>query len=140
VTARLSLRPPLVALFWVVIVDYLAQIPYYSVNYYFPHHAPPTVSSVVLLGLTLAWFLIGYFTVRRRRFGYWVLLSFLVVEGLFYLRTLLLGSVAFQLQNPHPVIVAVFIIGYVTGIVSLVYAIVLVVSRSRFHVNMIDTK
>ena len=139
-TAPLSLHPPLVVLFWVVIVDYLAQIPYYSVNYYFPHHAPPTVSSVVLLGLTLAWFLIGYFTVRRRRFGYWVLLSFLVVEGLFYLRTLLAGSVAFQLQNPHPVIVAVFIIGYVTGIVSLVYAIVLVVSRSRFHVNMIDTK
>ena len=139
-TAPLSLHPPLVVLFWVVIVDYLAQIPYYLVNYYFPHHAPPTVSSVVLLGLTLAWFLIGYFTVRRRRFGYWVLLSFLVVEGLFYLRTLLLGSVAFQLQNPHPVIVAVFIIGYVTGIVSLVYAIVLVVSRSRFHVNMIDTK
>lgn len=139
-TAPLSLHPPLVVLFWVVIVDYLAQIPYYLVNYYFPHHAPPTVSSVVLLGLTLAWFLIGYFTVRRRRFGYWVLLSFLVVEGLFYLRTLLAGSVAFQLQNPHPVIVAVFIIGYVTGIVSLVYAIVLVVSRSRFHVNMIDTK
>jgi len=132
-SARPRLHPPLVVLFWVVIVDYLAQIPYYLVNYYFPHHAPPTISSIVLLGLTLAWFLIGYFTIGRRRFGYWLLLSFLVVEGLFYVQTLLLGAAAYQLQNPHPVILAVFIIGYVTGIVSLVYAVVLVVFRSRYR-------
>jgi len=28
-SAPLRLRPPLAALFWVVIVDYLAQLPYY---------------------------------------------------------------------------------------------------------------
>jgi len=133
VTDRLALRPPLVVLFWVVIVDYLAQIPYYLVNYYVPSGRPPTVSAVVLLGITLAWFLIGYFSIRRRRFGYWVLLSFVVVEGLFYLRTLLFGAAAYQLQNPHPVIMAVFLIGYATGIVSLAYAVFLVVFRSRYQ-------
>jgi len=132
-SAPLRPHPPLAVLFWVVIVDYLAQFPYYLVNYYLPHHTPPTISSIVLLGLTLAWFLIGYFTIGRRRFGYWLLLSFLVVEGLFYVQTLLLGAAAYQVQNPHPVILAVFIIGYVTGIVSLVYAVVLVVFRSRYR-------
>ncbi len=124
--------PPLAVLFWVVIADYLAQIPYYIVNYYVPHRALPTLSSLVLLGLTLAWFLVGYFGLRaRRRFGYWVLLSFLLVEGLFYLHTLVFGAVAFQLANPNLVIKAVFLIGYATGIVSLIYFVALIVFRKR---------
>jgi hypothetical protein len=124
--------PALFVLFWVVIADYLAQIPYYLVNYYIPHHALPTPSSVVLLGLTLAWFLIGYFALRaRRRYGYWLLVSFLAVEGLFYLNTLIFGGAVLQLNNPSLAIRAVFVVGYVTGIVSLIYAVALVIFRSR---------
>jgi hypothetical protein len=93
------------------------------------------VSSFVLLGLTLAWFLVGYIAVRRRPFGYWVLLSFVIVEGLFYLRTLLFGPVAFQLANPSVLIKIVFLIGYATGIVSLAYVVFLVVFRSRYQVE-----
>jgi hypothetical protein len=67
-------RPPLAALFWVVVADYFAQVPYFLVNYYFPHQTPPSVSAIVLLGLTLAWFLLGYFGFRaQRRYGYWLL-------------------------------------------------------------------
>jgi NADH:ubiquinone oxidoreductase subunit K len=118
---------------WVVIVDYMAQIPYYVVNYYIPHHAAPSASSVALLSLTLLWFLIGYFGLRKRkRFGYWLLQSFLLVEGLFYLRTLLFGAAALQLENPDPVIRAVFLIGYATGIVSLFYFAMLIVFRRRY--------
>lgn len=124
--------PPLIVLFWVVIADYLAQIPYYFVIYYIPHHVPPTLSSVVLLGLTLTWFLVGYFGHRAHRpFGYWVLLSFLLVEGLFYLRTLLLGVAVFQLENPSLVVRIVFLIGYATGIISLLYFAALVAFRAR---------
>jgi hypothetical protein len=127
--------PPLVVVFWVVIIDYLAQIPYYLVNYYIPAQTPPTVSSIVLLGATLAWFLVGYFGFRARRpFGYWVLLSFLLVEGLFYLTTLLFGTAALQLLKPNPVITVVFVIGYVTGIVSLFYFAMLVAFRRRYRV------
>jgi hypothetical protein len=132
----MSLRrvPPLGVLFWVVITDYLAQIPYYLANYYIPHHTVPTLSSLVLLGLTLAWFLIGYFGLRaHRRFGYWVLLSFALVEGLFYLFTLLFGAGAFQLLNPSPVIRIVFVIGYATGIISLIYVVALVVFRRHYQ-------
>jgi hypothetical protein len=85
--------------------------------------------------LTLAWFLIGYFGLRtHRRFGYWVLLSFVLVEGLFYLRTLLFGAAAFQLDNPSVVIRIVFMIGYATGIVSLVYFAALIIFGARYRI------
>ena len=126
--------PPLPVLFWVVVADYVAQIPYYLVNYYVPHRAAPTLSSVVLLGLTLAWFLVGYIGLRaHRRFGFWVLLSFLLIEGLFYLRTILFGAAAYQIANPNLVIKIVFLTGYVTGVVSLTYFVLLLVFRSRYQ-------
>jgi hypothetical protein len=125
--------PPLVVLFWVVIVDYLAQVPYYLVNYYLPHRTPPSVSAIVLLSLTLAWFLVGYFAYRaHRRYGFWVLLSFLAVEGLFYLNTMLFGGLGVLLGTPNPVLRIVFLVGYVTGLLSLTYAVLLVVFRTRY--------
>ncbi|WP_308466716.1 hypothetical protein [Rathayibacter soli] len=126
--------PPLVLLFWVVIVDYLAQIPYYMVNYYIPDHTPPTLSAIILLGSTLAWFFIGYFgNHAHRRYGYWVLLSFLLVEGLFYLRTLLFGTAVLQLENSNLVVRIVFLIGYATGIVSLLYFAALIIFRAHYR-------
>ncbi|MGH7862604.1 MAG: hypothetical protein ACRENM_04980, partial [Candidatus Dormibacteraceae bacterium] len=94
---------------------------------------PPTVSAIILLGLTLAWFLVGYFGQRaHRRFGFWVLLSFLLVEGLFYLRTLLFGHVAFQLDNSNLVVRMVFLIGYVTGVISLLYAAAIIAFHTQY--------
>jgi hypothetical protein len=128
--------PPLVVLFWVVIADYAAQIPYYLVNYSIPHGSAPTLRSLVLLGMTLAWFLIGYFALLQgRRVGYWLLLSFLLIEGVFYLLTILFGAVAFQLDNHSWVNRIVFLIGYATGIVSLLYTVLLLVFRSRYLVE-----
>jgi hypothetical protein len=126
--------PPLPVLFWVVVADYLAQIPYYIVNYGIPYHAAPTVSALVLLGLTLTWFLVGYFGLRaHRRFGYWVLLSFLLIEGLFYVQTLLFGTAVFQLENPHLVNRIVFSIGYASGIISLLYFAALITFRAQYR-------
>lgn len=109
-------------LFWITIVNYIAQIPYYLYNYYFPYHVLPTVSAVVLLGLTLVWFLSGYFrTVRKSKYGFALLVSFLSVEALFYLHSFLFGAFFFQMQNPHPIIKTVFIIGYISGGVACYY-------------------
>jgi hypothetical protein len=125
--------PPLVIVFWVVIADYLAQVPYYLVNYYLPHRTPPSVSAIVLLSLTLAWFLIGYFTFRaHRRYGFRILLSFLAVEGLFYLNTMLFGGLGVLLATPNPVLQIVFLVGYATGLLSLTYAVLLVALRTRY--------
>jgi hypothetical protein len=128
--------PPLAVVFWIILLDYLAQVPYYLVNYFLPHHVAPTVTAVVLLSLTLVWFLGGYIALRSGRpFGYWLLLSFLLVEGLFYLTTLLFGSAALQLENPNPLNKIVFVIGYLTGIVSLFYFVVILVLRDRYLVT-----
>jgi len=126
-------HPSLKFLFWVIIVNYVAQIPYYLYNYYFRYHVPPTMSSIVLLGLTLGWFVLGYVAVQRqKRFGYFVLLSFLLVEALFYAHTILLGAFIFQLQNPNPIIKVVFIVGYLSGIVAGYYAYLLIRYKQRF--------
>lgn len=116
-----------------VLSDYLAQIPYYLINYLFRTGAPPTVSSVVLLGVTLAWFLVGFIATRAgARYGFWLLVAFVIVEGLFYARTLLSGTAGFQMSNPDPAIKVVFLIGYVSGLVSLAYAVALLRHRGHY--------
>lgn len=121
------MRAPLL---WVTLLNYVAQIPYYLHNYYFPYHVPPTLSSILLLGLTLAWFLLGYFGFRKgRSFGFYVLVSFLIVEALFYLHSFVFGAFFFQLQNPSLLIRAVFVYGYLSGAVAGWYAYLLIRDR-----------
>jgi hypothetical protein len=124
--------PSIRILFWVVIANYLAQIPYYLINYYFPSHLLPSPTAIILLGLTLVWFLAGFFAVRRRRaWGYWVLLSYLIVVVLFYLNSLIFGAAQAQILNPNPILKVVFIVGYVAGAVSAVSAVFLLRNRHR---------
>jgi hypothetical protein len=126
--------PPLVVVFWVVVADYLAQVPYYLVNYYLPHRTPPSCSAIVLLSVTLAWFFFGYFAFRAHGpYGFWVLLSFLTVEGLFYLNTMIFGGLGVLLGTLNLVLRVVFLVGYVTGLLSLTYAVLLVVFRTRYR-------
>ena len=117
----------LIPLFWVTVANYVAQIPYYLYNYYFPYHVWPTVSSIVLLGMTLLWFLAGYIGVQRqRRYGNFLLVSFLLFEVLFYLHSVISGAFFFQMQNPSLVIKVVFLMGYVSGAVAGYYAYLLI--------------
>jgi hypothetical protein len=103
-------------LLWTTLVNYIAQIPYYLYNDYFPRHALPTASGVVLLGLTLGWFLAGYISYEQNKnYGYKLLISFLITESLFYFYTLVSGAFFFQLQNPSVIIKIIFIIGYING-------------------------
>lgn len=119
---QLSIRS-LRFLFWITMANYIAQIPYYLYNYYFPYHALPTASSIALLGLTLGWFLAGYFRFQKKyKHGNILLLSFLVIEALFYIHSFIFGAFFFQMLNPNPIIKMVFIIGYVSGAVAAYYA------------------
>ena len=114
-------------LFWVTIINYLAQIPYYLHNYYVPYHTSPSLSGIVLLGITLIWFLAGYVgTKRKNRYGHFILLGFLLAEALFYFHTIIFGAFIFQLQNPSLLIKAVFLMGYVSGITAAYFVYVLV--------------
>lgn len=118
-------------LFWVTIANYVAQVPYYFHNYYIPFHALPTFTGLILLAVTLVWFLVGYAGVcKGRSYGYYTLLSFLIVEALFYGLSLVSGAFLFQMQNPSLLIKAVFLMGYISGAVSAYYAYSLISRRS----------
>jgi hypothetical protein len=119
-------------LFWVTIANYVAQIPYYLYNYYFPYHVLPTLSSIVLLGATLAWFLVGYVGVQYKwKYGYAVLITFLCIEALFYLHSFVFGAFFFQMQNPNPIIKSVFVVGYLSGAVAGYYVYCMVSSKMK---------
>ncbi|MDB5265453.1 MAG: hypothetical protein JWM39_166 [Parcubacteria group bacterium] len=112
---KLSVRS-LRLLFWITIANYIAQIPYYLYNYYFPYHVLPTVSAIGLLGFTLLWFLVGYFgTLHGLKYCFSILIGFLSVEALFYLHSFVFGAFFFQMQNPHLIIKTVFLVGYISG-------------------------
>jgi len=121
-------------LFWITILNYIAQIPYYLHNYYFPYHALPSLMGMVLLGITLVWFLLGYRGVQKRnQSGYYILLSFLIVEALFYLHAIVFGAFIFQIQNPSLIIKTVFLIGYVSGLVA-AYNAYLLIRHKRAYI------
>jgi hypothetical protein len=122
--------PALLFLLLVTGANYIAQVPYYLHNYYIPYHVLPSPSSIILLGLTLAWFITGYLgVVNGKHWARPVLISFLVAEALFYLHSVVFGAFFFQMQNPSLLIKTVFLIGYMSGVVSAYYAYALI----RFH-------
>lgn len=117
-------------LLFITLLNFVAQIPYYLYNYYFPYHVLPSTSSLVLLGVTLVWFLVGYFRFQKKyTYGYGILLSFLIVEVLFYLHSFIFGAFFFQMQNPNLIIKAVFAMGYISGITAGYYTYALIRNR-----------
>lgn len=112
---------PLVA---VTILNYAAQVPYSLHNGDFSAHRPlDVVRGTVLLGVTLAWFVLGLTAyVHKRRWGLAVLVSFLVTQALFYAATFVTGTFLFQLENPSYLLKAVFVTGYASGAIATFYA------------------
>lgn len=119
----------------VVLSNYLAQIPYYLYLYYFPHHAAPSVPGSLALLATLVWFVAGYGgLVRGRRAGYWLLLSFLVVEVGFYLHNMVIQVTHgympfFHLQSRDPLLFTVFAIGYLNLVAGIYFLYFLLRNR-----------
>jgi hypothetical protein len=119
----------------VVLANYLAQIPYYLDVYYFPHGVGPNMAGSLLLLATLVWFLIGYILLARgSRIGYWVLLSFLLVEVSFYAHNMVIQvangyAPFFHLHARDPILFVVFAIGYINLIAGVCFIYVLIRHR-----------
>ncbi len=114
--AKTKEMPPLNVLLIATVINYLAQIPYYIHNYYVPHHLTPGLRATGLLGFTLIWFIAGFIMyIKKIKYGYGILLSFLIVETLFYGLAFLSGAFISQLRNHSDIIRLVFIIGYASG-------------------------
>jgi hypothetical protein len=127
--------PGLSIILWATCLNYLAQVPYYFHNSYFPYHIFPSISGILLLGMTLAWFLVGYIGFQKKsRFGYPVLVSFLTVEALFYFLSVLSGAFIFQLENPSVLLKIIFLIGYISGGVAGYFAYTLIRYRKNYRV------
>ena len=112
---------PLLLLFFVVLANYLSQIPYYL--HLYGLRVDPRGEA--LLGPTLAWFLIGFwFLFRRRPTGYWLIHAFLAVQFLFYFKNDTInmlygyGLIYHLTKVDDPVIWAVELIGDVNFMVA----------------------
>jgi hypothetical protein len=119
----------------VVGANYFAQVPYYLHLYFLPHGTLPSLGGTLLLGGTLVWFLTGYVLLARgKRVGYWLLLSFLLVEVFFYLYNTL-NQVAhgyapfFHLQTRDPILFVVFGVGYLNLLCGLYFLFYLIWHR-----------
>lgn len=137
-TLRATLRATLIAMLVIVVGNYAAQVPYYLRLYYFPYHAPPSLFGTVALSVTLAWFLGGWVALwrggRGLAAGYWLTISFLVVETAFYVFNSIAGQAhgygpLYDLANPDPVLRVVFAIGYLNMLAGLVFIPALLVWR-----------
>lgn len=116
----------------VTLANYVAQVPYFVHNDFSAAHPLPGVRAVGLLGLTLAWFVLGLagFT-RGRRWGLAVLVSFLAAEALFYGATFATGTFLLQMHNHSDLLKVVFVTGYASGAVAAFYACSLIWPYAR---------
>lgn len=125
-------RTALLILFIITIINYIAQIPYY-IHFYGVYHVAPAPSGVVLLALTLVFFLVGYWlTVAQLPGGGWVLLLFLITETGFYLLHNISGAFLKDLPINDPLFLVVSLIGYLNTIVPLLYLIAILKDHKRF--------
>jgi hypothetical protein len=114
----------------ITLANYAAQAPYYLHNDYSTLHPLPGVRAVALLGVTLAWFALGLAGFKQhRRWGFPVLVSFLVVEAVFYAGTVATGAFIPQMENNSNLIKAIFVTGYASGAMAAYYAYRLFHSR-----------
>lgn len=102
-----------------VMLNYVAQIPYYIHQYYVGRHLAPSLPGTFLLLFTLVWFLAGYAMLTRgEKYGRGLLLSFLAAQVLFYGHAVVFGLVSgggavAQLKTHSPFLFTIFLIGYI---------------------------
>jgi hypothetical protein len=137
-------RIAMFAMLAVVGANYLAQIPYYLYLYYLSHRALPPFFGTSLLMATFVWFLLGWLLLAQRGSltGFWLLLTFLLAEFIFYSLNMA-NQVAhgftpfFHLQNHDPLLFTVFAIGYLNLVAALAFIIFL---AARYRTLVADQR
>ena len=131
-------KPGLIPLFIIVVANYLAQIPY-DIHQY---HGRVNLIGTSVLFLTLIWFLLGYTLLRKhKKIGYWLLLSFLLVQSLFYfINEVVLslygyGMLHHYIHTTDWILWMVFFIGDVNFIASCCYSYYLIKRNNRSYTS-----
>ncbi len=105
-------------LFALILLNFLAQIPYYLHLYAGRQALSVTARSSLIMGAVFALFLLAsWLLFRGQRPGYSLMFAFLSVEFLFYLFGVIESALHgfapfFQVQNPDVVLRIIYSIGY----------------------------
>ena len=133
-----SIRVQVIILFLLILANFLAQIPYYLHLYYNPNNLLAQLRGGFLLLIVFAVFLLASILLFKRTvIGYWLMVTFLAVEFLFYAWNTLGGVIHgygffYHLANPDLILRAVFAIGYVNLFVSGYFLCLLLLKRATF--------
>jgi hypothetical protein len=120
----------------VTLLNYAVQVPYFLHN---EPHQLPGLRGVALLGATLAWFALGLAGfLRGRSWGFAALVSFLIVEAVFYAANFAGGAFIPELASRSDLLKVVFAIGYLSGAVAGYYAWRLL--RGRFAARLAHSR
>ena len=122
-------------LFVLILANFIAQIPY-TIHLYGVNRLATISPGIIAMYVVFVLFLVGYFLFRqRKRIGYWLLVTFLAMEFLFYLWNFI-GSLMhgfplfFQLFNPDLLLRTVFAIGYINLFASGYFLFLLLYKKS----------
>lgn len=133
---RRVMRRQLGVLLAIVLVNYLAQIPYAAHQYGWN----VDLRGVALLAATLLWFVVGFaLLLRGRSVGWWLTCAFLFVQFVFYFRNEILLIPAgygfvFHLRDwRDPLLWAVFLIGDINFVASGYFLAYLLVHRRELN-------
>jgi len=95
------------------------------------------MEGIILLSLTLFWFLLGYFLfLKNKKIGYWLLLSFLLVQAIFYFQNEIVlsfygyGIMYHFLYSKDWILWVVFFIGDVNFFAACYYTYYLINNKS----------
>ena len=121
----------------IILLNFVAQIPYYLHLYYFRHHQPPNIVGSLLLGAVFALFVAGYALLSmHKRLGYVLLQTFLAMEFLFYflsaVHSMMNGFEPFhQVENHDLLLRIVYGIGYLNLFASGYLLVLLFFNRNN---------
>ncbi|HEU0000808.1 MAG TPA: hypothetical protein VFQ36_07920 [Ktedonobacteraceae bacterium] len=132
-------RFQVIALFLLILANFIAQVPYFLHLYYKPDmNLLAEARPFLIMGIVFAVFLVASILLFKRTVaGYWLMLVFLAVEFLFYLWNTI-GEVVhgyglfFHLQNPDLLLKTVFAIGYINLFASGYFLCLLLWKRTDF--------
>ncbi len=125
-------------LFGLILLNFIAQVPYYVHLYAGRQSAAVTARSSLIMGAVFAFFLAAsWLLFTGQRSGYPLMLAFLAAEFLFYLFGLIMSSLHgfapfFQVDNPDVVLRVIYSIGYMNLFASGYFLWLLVRYRSLF--------
>ncbi len=105
-------------MFFIILANFIAQVPYFFHLYYGRQAAYVTFRSFLIMGAVFAFFLAASLLFfQRYRAGWWLMLVFLSVEFLFYLFNVINSArhgfgLFFQILNPDIILRIIYSLGY----------------------------